>query len=122
MSSAFGSGYDDNAAKTYADLAKAIKDLKPEEVNPTAYDDLIVMFKAMRDYLTGENERLTQLGKELAEREKAVAKRERQVALEKQALALLPRDGSGRMVGRRQESQERTGGFGWAKRFSASVD
>lgn len=122
MSSAFGSGYDDTVTRTYADLAKAVKDLKPEEVNPAAYDDLIVMFQAMRDYLAGEHDRLTRLGNELADREVAVAKRERQAALEKQALALLPRDGSGRLVGHKQETQGRTRGLGWARRFSASMD
>lgn len=120
MSSAFGSGYDDTATRTYADLAKAVKDLKPEEVNPAAYDDLIVMFQAMRDYLTGEHERLTCLGESLTDREVAVSKREKQVRLEKKALALLPRDGAGRIIERGR--RETRGGFGWGKRFSASKD
>jgi hypothetical protein len=88
---AFGSGYDEGQTKTYRDLAVAVRDMQPREVNPSAYEDVLVMFEALQAFLTGEDKRLTELGNELSKRETALVEAERRLALEKRAVAIMPK-------------------------------
>jgi hypothetical protein len=86
--------FDDGQPKTYADLAKAIKDMSPRDVSPSAYEDVVLMMECMQGFLTGEWERLTQLGKALEAKEIALKETERRLGLEKRVLlGILPRSG-----------------------------
>ena len=89
--SPFGTGYDEAQTRTYKDLALAIKNMSPRDVSPSAYEDVLLMMETMQAFLTGENERLTELGKELSAKETTLGETERRLTLEKRALAIMPR-------------------------------
>jgi len=94
-SGAFGTGYDENQTKTYRDLARVVKEMQPREVNPSAYEDVLLLFETLQEFLTSEDARLTQLGNDLATRIKALEEGERKLALEKRAIGLVPRSRDG---------------------------
>ena len=91
--SPFGTGYDEQQSKTYRDLALAIKNMSPRDVSPGAYEDVLLMMETMQAFLTGENERLTQLGVQLSSREAALGEAEKRLQLEKRALGMVARSG-----------------------------
>jgi len=117
--SPFGSGYDEAQTKTYKDLALAIKNMSPRDVSPSAYEDVLLMMETMQAFLTGENERLTELGKELAAKEATLAETERRLTLEKRALAIMPRSRDASLIHEERRAIEPAKGKGrWGLRFT----
>lgn len=81
----------DEDKRVFMQVAKAIRDMKPRDLQPSSFDDVYCMIEYMQDRLSEEHERITSTSKRLEAQIADLKKRERELEIRVKGRTLLER-------------------------------